>query len=194
MLPPPAGLKDPTRHFLNYLQKHPDLRARIRAPMGQTVAYAGTVATEPVWQRLLRMQISAPGPNDFCMLPDILKRIMVPNDMFAAVGLITAPSVRTMLDFVNFLTGEGGLPKQVPWDPDGFIIWRALSGIFMSNAAGRVRLLVADVPNRDGKVFFKTEMFVLSRNPNIDPFSKGALDLLRKQISAGSPLGQIELV
>jgi hypothetical protein len=194
--PPPAGLKDPTKRFLNYLQKHPELRAKIRAPAGQTVAYAGDFASEPAFVRLLRLQISAPNSNDFCMLPDVLKRIPAPADLFAAVGLVTPPTVKSMLDYVSFLTGDGDYRgrAQVPWREDGFIIWRALSGIFVSQASGRVRLLVGDAPDPSKKVFFKTEIFVLERNPNIDPFSKTAIQTLRAQMKAGTIPGQIELV
>jgi hypothetical protein len=154
------------------------------------------VSNEPAWQRLLRLQISDPRINNFYMLPNVLNRINVPPDLYSHIGLVTAPTVRTMLDYVNFLSGEGGYPKQVPWEPDGFTIWRALSGIFMSNATGRVRLLVADAqkPERERKVFFKTEMFVLARNPNIDPFSKAAVDQIRTGIKTGRLFGTVAMI
>ncbi len=193
---PPVGLRNPARGFQRYLRTHPEFRDQIHAPKDETVAYVGSYLSQPAWHHLLHLQLSDPKTNNFYMLSDILRRIAVPNDMFAEVGLVTGPAIETMLDYVNFITGDGGRTPQVevPWDPDGFVIWRTLSGISMSNATGRVRLLAADVPNRDAKIFFRTEVFVLSRNPGIDEFSKAALDTLRGQIRSGAVVGQIELI
>jgi hypothetical protein len=191
---PPAGLQEPTKKFLSYLQKHPELRARIKAPFGQTVAYAGAFPDGASWERLLRRQLSDPRSNDFLMLPDVLRAIPCPPDLYKHVGLVTPPSVRSFLDYVNFLTGESGNKAQVPWNPDGFIIWRALSGILISQAQGRVRLMIGDTPKPEGKVFFKTEIFVLDRNPNIDTFSQQAVQALRAQLKSGAVKGTIELM
>ncbi len=188
------GFQDPTKRFLKYLRKHPDLRSRIRAPVGESVAYVGSFDSEPAFLRLLRLQLTDSKTNNFFMLPDVLRRIPAPADLFAAVGLVAPPPIRTFLDYVNFLTGEGGWAKQVPWSPDGFTIWRALSGIFVSNASGRLRLLVGDALNRGEKVFFKTEVFVLERNPDIDLFSRTAIQTIRSQMKAGVLVGKVAII
>lgn len=185
-----------TRAFLGYLQKNPTLRNRIRAAPDCSVAYAGSFPDGAAWERLLRRQLSDPGTNDFQMLPDVLRLIPCPADLYTAVGVVTPPQVRTLLDYVNFLTGERPNPpyEGVPWNDDGFIIWRALSGIFMSNAIGRVRLMIGDAPNPGSKVFYRTEIFVLDRNPNIDVFALGAVHQLRTQLKAGVLKGTVELM
>jgi len=191
---PPSRLAEPTKNFLAYLQKHPDLRQRIRAAPNRSVAYVGDFRDGAAWMRLLRRQLSDPRANDFQMLPDVLKSIVCPPDLYPAIGLVTPPTVRTLLDYVQFLTGEGPYPRQVPWNEDGFIIWRALSGIFMSNAIGRLRLMIGDAPAPGTKVFFKTEVFVLERNPNIDLFARDAVLQLRAQMKAGVLKGTVELM
>lgn len=189
-------LAAPTKAFLAFLQKHPDLRQRIAAAPGRTVAYAGDFTDGAAWQRLQRRQIGAPGTNDFQMLPDVLRAIPCPPGLYAAVSLVTPPGVRTMYEYVGFLTGDKGLGyvAQVPWSDDGFIVWRALSGIFMSNARGRVRIMLGDVAAPGEKVFFRTEVFVLDRNPNIDMFSREAIGALRTRIKSGALPGKIELM
>jgi hypothetical protein len=191
---PRRPLAAPTKAFLAFLQKHPELRDRIRAMANCTVAYAGSFTDGAAWERLLRRQLSNPHANDFQMLPDVLKAIPCPHDLYAAVGLITPPQVRNMLDYLQFLTGDGPYPKQVPWDDDGFILWRAMSGIFMSNAVGRVRLMVGDAAAPQKKVFFKTEVFVLERNPNIDLFARDAVQQIRSQMKSGMLRGTVELM
>lgn len=191
---PRRPLAAPTKAFLNYLQKHPELRQRIRALPNRSVAYAGNFPDGAAWIRLLRMQLSDPRANDFQMLPDVLRLIPCPPDLYKTIGLVTPPGVRTLLDYVQFLTGDGPYPAQVPWNDDGFIAWRALSGIFMSNATGRLRLMVGETSAPQTKVFFKTEIFVLDRNPNIDVFAQGAVDTLRGQLQAGTLNGAIELM
>ena len=54
------------------------------------------------------------------------------------------------------------------------MIWRALSGIFAANAAGKVSFWVGGGVN-DSKVFVVTEIKVLARNPNVDPMVNGNL-------------------
>lgn len=185
-------LAAPTKALLHYLQQHPALRGQIAAGPGQTVAYAGSIGGDPAWLRLLRHQLGDPHANDFQMLPDVLKLIPCPPDLYKAVGLVTPPRVLTLLDYLQFITGDGpGYARQVPAG-DAFVLWRAFSGIFMSNAKGRVRLLVGTVPNPQEKVFFVTEIFVLDRNPEIDMFAKGAVQQVRAQLRAGVIPGTIE--
>jgi hypothetical protein len=183
----------PTKAFLHYLGQHLELRHRIRAAPNCAIAYVGDFSDGAAWKRLLRRQLSDPRENDFQMLPDVLKKILCPPDLYAEVGLITPPAVRTLLDYAQFLTGAGDYPAQIPVE-DGFIIWRALSGIFMSNAMGRVRLMVGEAPTPGTKVFFRTEVFVLDRNPKIDVFARGAVQRIRAQMKMGGLKGTVELM
>ena len=190
---PPAGLQAPTKGLLSWLGRNPGFRAQIKAPPNQTVAYCGDFSGQAAFLRLLRLQLQDPRTNDFVTLNNVMKRLAVPQDLFKAVGLVTPPGVRTLADLVGHLTGEAG-PAKVPWQPDGFVIWRALSGILMQQATGRVRLLIGDAPAPGEKVFYKTEMFVLDRNPHIDPWSRGAVQALRAQITAKSIPGRVEML
>ena len=191
---PRRGSATPAKAFLAYLGKHLELRNRIRAFPNRSVAYVGDFSDGASWVRLLRRQWTDPRVNDYQMLPDVLNSIPCPRELYAAVGLVTPPGVRTLLHYVQFLTGDGPYPAQVPWPQGGFIIWRALSGIFMSNATGRLRLMIGDAPAPGTKVFFRTEVFVLDRNPNIDLFSKQAVHEIRTQMKSGALKGTVELM
>lgn len=193
-IPHGPGLAAETKAFNQYLNKNPAFRDQLRAAPGKTVAYAGSFEDVAAWVRLLRGQLGDPWQNDYQMLPDVLRQITCPTDLFKAVGLVTPPQIVTLLDFVQYLTGDGPWPAKVPWQPDGFTIWRVLSGIFMSNATGRVRILVGDVTDPASKVFFRTEIFVLERNPAIDIHARGAIHTLRQRIKSGLVPGRIELV
>jgi hypothetical protein len=64
----------------------------------------------------------------------------------------------------------------------------------MSNATGRVRLMIGDERVPQERVFFKTEVFVLERNPNIDLFAKQAVHQIRIQMKSGALKGTVELM
>jgi hypothetical protein len=63
----------------------------------------------------------------------------------------------------------------MPWKDNGFTIWRALSGIYASNAVGKVYMYVGSGITKE-KVLAATEIGVLARNPNVDPVS---LEMIR---------------
>jgi hypothetical protein len=51
---------------------------------------------------------------------------------------------------------------------NGFIAWRALSGVFSANAVGAVSFCVGSQVSREQKVFAATELGVLARNAKVD--------------------------
>ena len=115
----------------------------------------------PVWRELQQLKLSNLEVASLQMLPDVLKLIPAPDN-----------SANSMKDYVESLT------DSVPWRPDGFTVWKALSGIFASNASGRVYFSIGSGVTKDNKVFAATEIFVLLRNQNIDPLTKEIVSYL----------------
>lgn len=67
------------------------------------------------------------------------------------------------------------LEQKVPKNPDGLMIWKALSGIFAANASGAVSFWIGSGVN-ESKVFVMAEIKILLRNPNVDPLAKDLLE------------------
>jgi hypothetical protein len=151
-----------TKNFLAFLRENPGLRKRIAAKPDKTLIYAGSFF-KPMWKELgvVRTQLK---DKSFELLPDVLDQLPSPPG--------TAGSLKT---FVEALTA------RVPWKDDGFVIWRALSGIYASNAIGKVYVYVGSGVTRD-KVRAITEIHVLARNPNIDKTSMEVIHYLQNCI------------
>jgi len=149
-------LKPETKDFLVFLQKNPAIRSQIRAAPGKTLLYAGRFF-KPMWQEIEDLKRANPQLWDKQTLPDVLSRIAVPG-------------------FANLLLWVKHLESRVPWTPDGFTLWRALSGIFAANAVGAVSFQVGSGVKADEKVFAATEIYVLARNPNIDATTRDLLE------------------
>jgi|SRR5579863_385151 len=149
-------LQPPTKAFLSFLQKNPAIRDQIRAASGNTLLYAGAFF-KPVWKEIADLKQSDPQVAAKETLPDVLARINSPNK-----------------SFVSLLAYVQDLERRVPWRPDGFTLWRALSGIFAANAVGAVSFSVASGVTKD-KVFAATELGILTRNPNVDALTKDVL-------------------
>lgn len=150
-------LQQETRSFLNFLQTHPAIRDQIRAAPGKTLLYAGTFF-KPVWQEIAELKRNHPELAGLELLPDVLARIGVPGTRHASL-LVYAQHVE----------------RAVPWKPDGFIVWRALSGIFAANAVGRVSFQIGRGVSQEEKVFAATELWVLLRNPKVDALTRDVL-------------------
>lgn len=149
-------LQPSTKAFLSFLQKNPAVRDRIRASPGNTLLYAGAFF-KPAWKEIADLKQSNTQVATKETLPDVLAQINSPDKGFA-----------------NLLAYVQDLERRVPWRPDGFTLWRALSGIFAANAVGAVSFSVASGVTRD-KVFAATELAVLIRNPNVDALTKEVL-------------------
>ncbi len=149
------GLQPATRALLAILQAQPSLRWRIRAAPNCTLLYSGSFF-KPIWKEIADFKRAHPELASKETLPDVLARLPVPGT--------TYPS---LLAFV--------LDVEQPWQPDGFTVWRALSGIFASNAEGSVSFQIGSGVTAASKVFAATELAVLLRNPNVDGVTKDLL-------------------
>ena len=149
-------LQPPVKTFLTFLQKNLSIRQQIRAAPNRTLLYAGHFI-RPMWQEITDMKRSSPQAADKETLPDVLARVSLQGQPFP-----------TLLAWIN------DLDKLQPWSENGFIAWRALSGIFASNAIGTVSFQVGSRVDRS-KVFAVTELAVLSRNPHTDAMTRDML-------------------
>jgi hypothetical protein len=102
------------------------------------------------------------------MFPDVLVSIGTPRTGYS-----------TLLDWAK------ALDAVQPWKENGFIAWRALSGIYASNAVGTVSFYIASGITKTDKVFAATELPVLLRNPNVDPLTKDILSYYERCIQTG---------
>jgi hypothetical protein len=187
-------LHSATMEFLRFLNGNPNVRRQIRALPGKTLLYAGDlpnhfatlwlaalpVASRPtsartrggvvmngVWNRLETPADREPQLHDKQTLPQVLERIVLP-----------ATPHGTLLEYARYVH------RRVPPMPDQSILWRALSGIFASNAVGGVSFyLGADVTAT--KVFATTEIPVLLRNAKIDGLTREMLAYYRLCIARG---------
>ena len=186
-----------TTEFLKFLHANPAIRRQIRAFPDKTLLYAGDLpnpfatawfaalpptwrpAQQPktrdgqvvtgVWNRLDVPENREPYLRDKEILPQVLKRIPLPGSQFP-----------------NLLAYAEDVHRQVPPKPDQAILWRALSGIFASNAVGAVSFFMGgDVTAV--KVFASTEIPVLLRNPNVDALTTDMLAYYQRCIAAGDP-------
>lgn len=152
------GLSTEVKELLRYLNQNPSIRNQIRAGHDQTLLYAGHFF-KPIWDEIKDERKALGLVHSKVILSDVLDEIDLPNAPYA-----------------NFMEWMQNLDKIKPWDKNGYIAWRALSGIFASNASGKVSFLIGGgVSKSNNKVFAATEIHVLDRNPRIDPVTKNAL-------------------
>ena len=78
--------------------------------------------------------------------------------------------------------------RRIPFQPDGFILWRALSGIYARNAVGKVSFQVGSDITKAGTVLAATEVANLLRNPNVDEVSREFLFHIQDCIDTGNGL------
>lgn len=156
-----------TKELLSFLQKNPGVRARIAAPPNTTLLYAGNFI-RPVWQELEQLKRISVAVASKQMLPDVLARIQTPG--------MTHP---------HLLAWVKALDTLVPWRENGFIAWRALSGIFAANAVGGVSFCIGSGIEKSEKVFAATELPVLLRNPNVDAITRDVIAYYQRCAQAG---------
>jgi hypothetical protein len=157
----------PTRDLLSFLQKNRALRGRIAAPPNSTLVYAGNFF-KPVWKEIEQMKLSNRAVASKTLLPDVLAKIQTPGQ----------PNP-------TLLTWAKALDALCPWKDNGFVAWRALSGIFAANAVGTVSFVIGSDVAKTQKVFAATELPVLLRNPNIDAVSRDVLAYFQRCVQAG---------
>lgn len=156
----------PTAAFLQYLADHPLIRDQIRAAPGRTLLYAGSFV-RPMWREISVMKRNNSQLADKEILPDVLARIAAPGTRFG-----------TLLAYVE------DVERQVPWQPDGFDMWCALSGIYASHASGAVSFQIgSDVTA--SKVFAHTEADAIAANPHVDARTKDLVAYYQRCILRG---------
>ena len=155
--------------FLKYLHNNPAVRSQVRAGVNQTLLYSGTFG-KPMWSEIEMRRRFYGGLLDKQTLPDVLVQVAAPGTGH--------PSLRAYVEDVE---------RNVPWQPDGFTIWRALSGIFAANAVGKVSFLIGGGITRDTKVFAATEVGVLMRNAKVDAITKDLLAYYLRCIQSKEP-------
>lgn len=147
------------KELLKFLQKNPVIRNKISAKPNKTLLYAGNTFGAPVWMRIKEDHRNYGLSYGKTILPDALENIY-----------LTGKPYKNLLEWAN------KLDEIKPWDKNGYIIWRALSGIFASNAIGAVSFMIwGGVLKSELKVFATTEVSVLNRNPLIDNVTKDIL-------------------
>jgi len=156
-----------TKELLSFLQKNPGVRAKIAAPPNATLLYAGNFF-RPVWQELEQLKRSNAAVAAKQLLPDVLARIATPGQ--------AQP---------NLLAWAKALDPLAPWKENGFVVWRALSGIFAANAIGTVSFCIGSGIAKGEKVFAATELPVLARNPNVDAVTKDVIAYYQRCAQAG---------
>ncbi|MEJ8849792.1 hypothetical protein [Variovorax rhizosphaerae] len=161
------SLLPPTRELLSYLERNPSVRARIAAPPDATVLYAGEFI-RPMWKDLEALNRTNPAFASKQMLPDVLARI-----------------VCTGQPHPNLLAWAKALDALTPCKENGFIAWRALSGIFAANAVGSVSFAIGSKVTKDEKVFAATELPVLLRNTKVNPLTRDILAYYQRCVQTG---------
>lgn len=159
-----------TKSFLAYLQQRRDIRALIKAGRDKTLLYAGDMFA-PSWREVQALQRRQPGTIE--TLHDVLAKLPAPP-----------PHLGTLQSYAEALAQK----EKAANGPRGErVVWRTLSGIFASNAEGKVWFYVGFNVNLDTKVFALTEVAVLKRNPRISPESQDMLAYFERCVRTRNP-------
>ena len=162
-----------TKDLLRFLQTHPEVRSRIKAAHDRTVLYSGGFF-KPMWKEIQ----TDPELADKQSMEYVLKRLILPGNRCGTLADYVQAALRDV--------DRDNVDAQANRD----IIWRALSGIFASNATGKVSFQVgsgvSDASGPDGKrnVFAATEISVLLRNPKVDATTKDLLAYFQRCIQS----------
>ena len=162
---------------LQFLRTHPHVRKRIPAPLDKTVVYSGGIERGQdafrAWKQLAEAKAQDPKKFDYVTLEQRLRTLHVVE--FGETLFEHANRISSHLD-------ARGLQDQ------SAILWRALSGIYVQGASGKVRALILPDSKIGQSVFNLTEVNVLLRddvlkNINIDA---GLLRDFRTMVRVGS--------
>ena len=160
-------MKPPVRTFLKFLHDNPGFRRLIAAPPDKTLVYAGRFI-RGAWRDLEAMAAKDPEVHDYVILPSVLRTLPPPQG--------TAIGTKSMHEHLL------SLEALEPWEKNGFVAWRAVSGIYASNAVGRVRFYVGCQISPKTKVFAATEIWTLLRNAKLDPLSREIVEYLAEKV------------
>ena len=137
---------------LSFLRKHPQVRQRIPAPAGKTVVYSGGMASDEgvhaAWRMLAQAKAQDPIRFDNVTVEERLRQFHI-----VEFG-------ESLFDHANRVSQS---LKQRKLDDQAMILWRALSGIYVQGARGKVRALILPGAAIATSVFNLTEVSVLLR-------------------------------
>jgi hypothetical protein len=163
------------KDFLQYLQAHPEIRSRIHAEEDRTLLYSGSFFN-PMWKDIkARTDPALAGKQT---LEDVLWSIALPGTSYTNL----AAKVQDVIQKVD----KDNVDARANRD----ILWRALSGIFASNARGKVSFQIGDGvskrldPTKQRNVFAATEIDVLLRNPHVSATTKDLLAYFKRCIQS----------
>jgi hypothetical protein len=148
---------------MTFLRKHPGVRQRIPAPPHKTVVYSGALdangGPHHAWKMLGLAKQQDPVRFDYITLEERLRQFHV-----VEFG-------ESLFDHANRVAAS--LKSRALAD-QALILWRALSGVYVQGAKGKVRALVLPGAGIAGSVFSLTEVQVLLkpdvlRQIEIDP-------------------------
>jgi hypothetical protein len=159
-----------TKSFLAYLQQRKDVRDRIKAGRDKTLLYAGDLFA-PAWREVQAFQRKQPGAVE--ILHDVLAKLPAPP-----------PHLGTLQSYAEALAKK---EKAANGARSERVVWRALSGIFASNAEGKVWFYTGSNVCPDTKVFALTEVAVLKRNSRISPESQDMLAYFERCVRSRNP-------
>ena len=162
-----------TKDLLRFLKTHPEVRSRIRAARDRTVLYSGRFF-RPMWKETE----TDPDLADKQTLGYVLKRVMLPGNRHGNLAAYVDAAIQDV----------EREKRDVQANRD--IIWRALSGIFASNAEGKVSFQIGEGvskeidPKKPRNVFAATEVDVLLRNPRVDATTRDLLAYYKRCIQS----------
>jgi hypothetical protein len=179
--------------FMKYLAANPGLRSRIGAPPNATLLYAGDrpqntpwkdpwKASTPVYRKLQTMKLTEPSLSQKKTLEDVIGTLPAPGTKF--------PSLLAYAEHVDQQVKKDGVGRA-----ERNLIWRALSGIYASNARGAVSFLLGDGVSREAlKIFALTEIPVLERNPYVDSITREMIAYFKTCVLTHKPNIRIGLI
>jgi hypothetical protein len=159
-----------TKNFLTYLQQRKDVRDRIKAGRDKTLLYAGDMFAA-AWREIRAFQRTQPGTVE--ILHDVLAKLPAPP-----------PRPGTLQSYAEILAKK---EEAANGARSGRVVWRTLSGIFASNAEGKVWFYTGSNVFTDTKVFALTEVAVLKRNSRISPESQDMLAYFERCVRTRNP-------
>ncbi len=140
------------QQFLGFLNRHRELRARLPAPPDKTVVYSGAMRSGDdvyaAWRMLAQAKAAEPARFDYVTLEERLR------------GFHVVELGESLYDHANRLSD---LLKRRGLEDQRMILWRALSGIYVQGARGKVRALIFPTQEIARSVFHLTEVSVLLR-------------------------------
>jgi hypothetical protein len=168
-----VALQPGTRALLSILHAQPSLRWQIRAAPNRALLYSASFFRS-VWKELADLKRTNVAVKAKETLPDVLARLPVPGT--------TYPSLLAFVEDVEH-----------PWQPDGFIVWRALSGIFASNAEGAVSFQIG-AGIEPSRIFSAEELPDLLKDPNVDAVTKDVLAYFQRCVQSRQPGVNLEFL